>query len=502
MRFELGYKSTEDLFREIYALYKFVLKGGNEEYKKWEDKISREEFKDSAKNLLYYLTLRQIDIRSIQNALIPWGLSSLGRLESKTLSTLESLLATLADLSDSTEDFKHPPLEEFRDGRKRLEKNTEEIFGPKAKDYETRIMVTLATESAHDYKFVEDLVENGMNVARINCSHDNEKIWQKMVNNVKKASTKLNKEVKVQFDICGPKIRVDWVWTREKKPKVSKGDLIQIVREIPKLEEINSKAKVVLGTTVPQVFDSLKVGDRVRIDDGIVEADVEEIYENGAFLGVENVNGESIRIKSEKGLNFPDTDFNIDILSEKDLEDLKIVSKWADIICFSFIRSKEDIFIIQDELQKTLGDDMKEKSVMAKIETLSGVENVAEIILAGASKNPFSIMIARGDLAVEVGYIRLAELQQEISWVCEAANIPVVWATEVFANLVENGIPTRAEITDVVEGSLAECIMLNKGEFLNEALKMLVDILKNVEIHQYKKTPQLRALNIAKLDKK
>lgn len=500
MRFELGYKDAETLFEEVSSLYKFVFEGGEEKYAKWKNEIEREEFHDSAKNLLYYLTLRRKDIRDLQNSLIPWGLSSLGRLESKTLSTLESVLATLSDLTGVESAYKHPPLEDFRDGKLRLESNTENIFGPKAEEYETRIMVTLATEAVEDYDFVEDLVKSGMNVARINCSHDNEQVWKQMIDNVKKAADKLKKDVRIQMDISGPKIRIEWVWTQNKKPKVSQGDKIQIVREMPKIEDVDSDAMVVLGTSVPQVFDSLKVGDRVRMDDGVIEAKVESVSDSGACLFLEKVNGGSTRVKAEKGLNFPDTDFQIEILDAKDKADLEFACKWADIICFSFIRSKGDIYRIQEEMERILGKEAKNKAIMAKIETLSGVENLAEIIMSGASKNPFSIMIARGDLAVEVGYIRLAELQQEIAWVCEAGNIPVVWATEVFANLVDNGIPTRAEITDVVEGSLSECIMLNKGQYINEAVKMLVKILKNVEIHQYKKTPQLRALNIARID--
>lgn len=209
----------------------------------------------------------------------------------------------------------------------------------------------------------------------------------------------------------------------------------------------------------------------------------------------------SVRIRAEKGLNFPNNNQDIPILTEKDLKDLEFIAKNADIIGISFVRKSDDIVLLHEELIKILGEkEFKNKVIMAKIETVKGVNTLPEIIVEGASKTPFTIMIARGDLAVEAGYIRLAELQEEILWICEAAQIPVIWATEVLATMVKTGIPTRAEITDAAMGGRTDCIMMNKGEFIVDAVKMLDEILVKMASHMYKKTPLLRALNIAKLD--
>jgi pyruvate kinase len=107
-------------------------------------------------------------------------------------------------------------------------------------------------------------------------------------------------------------------------------------------------------------------------------------------------------------------------------------------------------------------------------------------------------MIARGNLAVEIGFERSSEVQNQILWFCEAAHIPVIWATQVLENLAKTGIPTRAEISDVVQGGQAECIMLNKGPYINDAIKMLNNILTRMEAHSFKKKNSLRPLNIAK----
>jgi pyruvate kinase len=106
-------------------------------------------------------------------------------------------------------------------------------------------------------------------------------------------------------------------------------------------------------------------------------------------------------------------------------------------------------------------------------------------------------MIARGDLAVECGYERLAEVQEEILWICEAAHLPVVWATQVLENLARTGRPSRAEVTDAAMGVRAECVMLNKGPHVVEAVRALDDILKRMQAHQSKKRTLLRPLHVA-----
>lgn len=148
-------------------------------------------------------------------------------------------------------------------------------------------------------------------------------------------------------------------------------------------------------------------------------------------------------------------------------------------------------------MKKRCGKSFHHLALVAKIENKEAVDHLPDIIIQAASRQPLGIMIARGDLAVEVGYRRLAELQEEIMWVCEAAHIPVIWATQVLENLVKTGLPSRAEITDAAMGERAECVMLNKGPYIVEAVTVLTNILQRMEQHQYKKTSQLRALHIA-----
>jgi pyruvate kinase len=113
-------------------------------------------------------------------------------------------------------------------------------------------------------------------------------------------------------------------------------------------------------------------------------------------------------------------------------------------------------------------------------------------------RNKIGVMIARGDLAVEIGFERISEVQNQILWLCEAAHIPVIWATQVLENLAKTGMPTRAEISDAAQGAQAECVMLNKGPYINDAIKTLKNILIRMEGHSFKKKNELRALNVSK----
>jgi pyruvate kinase len=118
-----------------------------------------------------------------------------------------------------------------------------------------------------------------------------------------------------------------------------------------------------------------------------------------------------------------------------------------------------------------------------------------DLLLAAMRSQSFGVMIARGDLAVECGYERLAEVQEEILWLCEAAHVPVIWATQVLETLAKSGMPSRAEITDAAMGERAECVMLNKGPHIVDAIRVLDNILQRMQAHQSKKQSMLRRLH-------
>lgn len=195
---------------------------------------------------------------------------------------------------------------------------------------------------------------------------------------------------------------------------------------------------------------------------------------------------------SEKGLNFPDTELDLPALTEKDLHDLDFIVEHADFIGYSFVQSAGDIEQLSKALKKRKATKL---GIVAKIETKKGLQNLPEIIVRGAGNHAFGVMIARGDLAIETGYEQLAETQEEIMWLCESAHIPVIWATQVLEGLVKQNVLTRAEMTDAAMAVRAECIMLNKGPFVLDAIDVLDHVVARMQSHQRKKNSLMRTLN-------
>jgi pyruvate kinase len=130
-----------------------------------------------------------------------------------------------------------------------------------------------------------------------------------------------------------------------------------------------------------------------------------------------------------------------------------------------------------------------------KIETRRAFEALPQLLLTGLRSPPIGVMVARGDLAVEVGFARLAEVQEQILWLCEAAHVPVFWATQVMETLAKTGMPSRSEVSDAAMAVRAECVMLNKGPFQVAAMRMLDDVLRRMQAHQQKQRATLRRLS-------
>src|SRR5499427_4079489 len=186
---------------------------------------------------------------------------------------------------------------------------------------------------------------------------------------------------------------------------------------------------------------------------------------------------------------------NLSALTKKDLEDLAFVAAQADMAGLSFAQNAADVEMLLERLHELGGKDL---GIIMKIETRRGFEQLPAMLQAGMKTSSIGVMIARGDLAVECGFERMAEIQEEILWICEAAHCPVIWATQVLENLAKAGIPSRAEITDAAMGHRAEAVMLNKGPHILRAVQTLDDILQRMESHQMKKQSMMCKRNLAR----
>jgi pyruvate kinase len=251
--------------------------------------------------------------------------------------------------------------------------------------------------------------------------------------------------------------------------------------------------RAVITCTCPDVIKQLQKDESVWIDDGKIGTVIREVRGDAALLQVNRAGPNGTRIKEEKGLNFPETCLNLPALSARDMQDLQFVCQHADMVGLSFAEQADDILYLQEQLQLHGAGDLP---VIAKIETARAVRNLPGIISGSLARNiKLGIMVARGDLAIELGSVRMAEVQEEILWVCEAAHIPAIWATQVFESLAKNGTASRPEITDAAMAARAECVMLNKGPYIDFAVSILSDVLQRMGAHQYKKISRLRALH-------
>ncbi len=484
--------SADSLLQRLYALYEDVTADGQAIYTRWAGGIARRGMCLGAINLAHYLALRAHDLRDLQPDLSRFGLSSLGRAEGRVLANLEATIAALEAIVNVPADqrFTAPNAARFSRGMRLLRAHTDELFGAPTPGRAVRIMVTYPSEAAADYDFVRDLVLRGMNIARINCAHDTPADWEAMIAFTRRAALENGRAVRIHMDLGGPKVRTADLRIDEKRAFV--GDTILLTRQPPIARDDYPKQ---IRCSLPAVLDQVKVGDAVWIDDGLIGTVVVGIEPEGVVLRVTSAEEEGVRLKAEKGLNFPDTDLHLSPLTDDDREALGFIAAHADSIGYSFVQDADDITLLQEALAAHRPDDWRRIALIAKIETRRAVRNLPELIIRAGGVQPFGVMIARGDLAVEVGYLRMAEIQEEILWLCEAAHIPVIWATQVLESFVKRGTPSRGDMTDAAMGARAECVMLNKGAHVGEAVTILGDLLVRMQGHQLKKTPQLRALH-------
>ena len=250
-----------------------------------------------------------------------------------------------------------------------------------------------------------------------------------------------------------------------------------------------------IGCTLSQVFDDVRSGDRIWIDDGRIGGLIEAVEADRVIVRIDRARLKGEKLRADKGINLPDSPLKLPALTPKDVKDLQFVVRNADLVALSFANTAADVELLQRHLKHLKGEKL---GIILKIETRRGFESLPEMLFAAMRSERCGVMIARGDLAVECGFERLAELQEEILWICEAAHVPVIWATQVLETLAKEGVPSRAEITDAAMSERAECVMLNKGPHACAAVHVLDDILKRMEAHTTKKRAMLRELQLAR----
>jgi pyruvate kinase len=278
------------------------------------------------------------------------------------------------------------------------------------------------------------------------------------------------------------------------------GDILILTRvqEPGRPANRDSKGKVIkparISCSPEEVFEIVKPHERIYFDDGKIGGTILENDRETITVRITHTGPKGGKLKSEKGINLPDSFLNIPALTTSDFENSKLLARHVDMIGLSFIRTPEDIARFEEHLHSIRAAHL---GIVLKVENRQAFEKLPRMLLTSLRSPPVGVMVARGDLAVEVGFERLAEVQEEILWLCEAAHIPVIWATQVLEGLATRGAPSRAEISDAVMSGRAECVMLNKGKYVKKAVVLLSRLLERMEAHQSKKRSMLRKLSVS-----
>lgn len=438
----------------------------------------------SALNLLQYLAARKHDLRAIQDELHDLGLSSLASAEGNFIEALQKVLGWL--------NGNPPKAIKTKQELNALGKNSLMLYGEPINKFIPQMMVTYDKDFSQNLDLVNKLIHHGMSIARINCAHDDKDEWLRMIQITRIAGQLNHKPCKIYMDLPGPKIRTVILGKGKKEGKVNinEGELLWLAEKDAKFK---AKEKVI-GLTITNFVSQIKLGSTLLFDDGIIEAVVKEKQDKMLRIMITRNSSRKDVIKSDKGVNFPDTVLQEKSLTAYDEACLPFILEHADMLGYSFVQRSEDIHYLYSKLTEFGKPNFP---VILKIETQSAVNQLPELLLTALEYSKPGVMIARGDLAVEIGFERLSEIQDEILWICEAAHVPVIWATQVLENLNKSGIPTRAEITDAAHASMAECVMINKGENTVKVLKSLKEILNRNGRHHWKKRHMMRKLAIA-----
>lgn len=332
----------------------------------------------------------------------------------------------------------------------------------------TKIVCTIGPASEKE-EILRELFLKGLNVTRLNFSHGTHEEHQKRIDTIKRIREELKLPIGIMLDTKGPEIRLGNF--KEDMVELEDGDFFTLTTK----DILGDKS--IVSVSYEELTKDVKKGDRILIDDGLVELEVFEIVSD-TDVKCTILNGGTL--KDHKGVNIPNVSINLPAVTEKDIEDIKFgIRNDIDFIAASFIRKAEDVLEIRKVLEENVGEHI---DIIAKIENQEGVDNIDEIIKASDG-----IMVARGDLGVEIETEEIPLIQKQIIKKCNIAGKPVITATQMLDSMMRNPRPTRAEVTDVANAILdgTDSIMLSgetaAGKYPVESVKTMHDIATRTE---------------------
>jgi pyruvate kinase len=333
-------------------------------------------------------------------------------------------------------------------------------------DRRTKIVATIGPATSSRANLRKAII-SGMNVARLNFSHGTHDDHLQAIKNLRELSEELRAPVTVLQDLQGPKIRVG-------RFAAGSIELVEGEKVTITIDDVPGQPGLI-PTDFKALPSSVRAGGKIMLDDGLLELRVESADERNVYCVVEYGG----TLKDRKGMNVPGASLPIECLTPKDLRDLDFgLANGVDYVALSFVRRGDDI----RQLRELIKAKAPGTRIVAKIEMLEAIDNLEEIVRLSDA-----VMVARGDLAVEVGQTRLPTVQKQIVGLCNAVNCPVITATQMLDSMVENPRPTRAEITDIANAVLdgSDALMLSaetaSGKYPFKCLQTMHEIILEVE---------------------
>ncbi|KKR44059.1 MAG: Pyruvate kinase [Candidatus Moranbacteria bacterium GW2011_GWC1_45_18] len=337
----------------------------------------------------------------------------------------------------------------------------------------TKIIATIGPVSEKKTVLAQMLKE-GMDVARLNFSHGDFSWHKKAIRNIREVSWKTKRPIGIMVDLQGPRIRT--IGNREER--IRKGETVMVAGRNSRLVKKSGKQKIIF-LDLPEMTKLVKVGNEILIEDGLIKLSVFKKDKKRLYCRAEN---DGV-IKMRKGVNIPGISAKLGALTSQDKEVLDFaLSQDADFIAMSFVRNAKEIKNLQDLIRKKITDEKKIPQIVAKIERREAVKNFNEILAVSDA-----IMVARGDLGIEMPQEELPILQKEMVAKSLRAGKPAIVATQMLDSMIRNPRPTRAEVTDVSNAVIdhADAVMLSgetaSGKYPIEAVKMMRKIIEKTE---------------------
>ncbi|MFH1611953.1 MAG: pyruvate kinase [bacterium] len=344
----------------------------------------------------------------------------------------------------------------------------------------TKIVATIGP-ATRSIEMIEKLVDAGLNVARLNFSHDVCEEHGKSINYIRQVSQEKGQIIAIMQDLQGARVRTGVL--PEEGIKISKGELIVLVDEND-IKDINVQDKKIIPVTYKGLVKTVEVGHELYIQDKLIELITREV--NDKYIVCESKRDGLIL--EHKGINFPHSHVDLPTITEKDKRDVKFgIEKQVDFIALSFVRSGEDVCELRNLIKEYAGKDADKFRIVVKIECLEAIKKFDEIL-----SETDAVMVARGDLGIELPPEDIPFLQKDLIEKCVKAAKPVIVATHMLDSMINNLHPTRAEVSDVANAVIdhTDAVMLSgetaNGKYPVESVEMMTKIIKKTESSAYK----------------